>query len=349
MRNDSPVVQQWQQKFLDTVFFPTLDRYDIQTVLHGGDYGDRRKYINFATARFIEDHYRQPLRQRGIVEHVIIGNHDCFLRDSTEINSVDELYRRDTFMRIYTQPTELDVNGTGILLLPWICGNTREATERLLSTSSCAFVLGHLEINGFQMYRGVPQHEGMDPNVLARFAQVFSGHFHHRSQNHNITYLGAPYAMVWSDYHDPRGFAVLDTDTQQIEFIDNPYSMFVKVIYDDAEQPASYVETLRESLHTRGCQDAYVKVVIKSKTQPHWFDEIMDTLSKLNTQDVLVVDDIMTTDTAAPETLSVDIDTLALMDEYVAGLTVNCDKLALQEYLRTIYHDAVNVASARAH
>ena len=82
----------WQRKFLDTIFFPTLDRYDVRTVLHGGDYGDRRKYINFATARFIEDAYRTPLRQRGITEHVLIGNHDCFLRDSTAINSVLERF-----------------------------------------------------------------------------------------------------------------------------------------------------------------------------------------------------------------------------------------------------------------
>ena len=72
-----------QQKFIEEVFFPTLDAYGVTRVLHGGDYGDRRKYINFATARFIDHQYRAPLRSRGIREYVIIGNHDCFLRDST--------------------------------------------------------------------------------------------------------------------------------------------------------------------------------------------------------------------------------------------------------------------------
>jgi hypothetical protein len=72
-----------QQKFFEEVFFPILDTHGVTRVLHGGDYGDRRKYINFATARFIEHQYRAPLRSRGIREDVIIGNHDCFLRHST--------------------------------------------------------------------------------------------------------------------------------------------------------------------------------------------------------------------------------------------------------------------------
>lgn len=348
VRNDNLTVQVWQRKFLDDIFFPTLDRYDVRTVLHGGDYGDRRKYINFATARFIEEAYRTPLRQRGITEHVLIGNHDCFLRDSTAINSVDELYRMDTTMRIHAQPTEVDVDGTGILLLPWICGNTRAATEQLIATSSCPLVLGHLELTGFQMYRGVPQHEGMDPKPLSRFARVFSGHFHHPSAHGNITYLGAPYPMVWSDYQDPRGFTLLDTETYETEFIPNPYAMFVRLVYDDEQQTAAYRESLLADVASGRFQDAYVKIVVKTRTQPHWLDEILDALTKCNPQDVLVIDDVQETTTETSDA-SIDIDTLTLMTEYVNSLAISCDKIALQDYLRTIYHEAVSVASARTH
>ena len=249
-------------------------------------------------------------------------------------------------MRIHAQPTEVDVDGTGILLLPWICGNTRAATEQLIATSACPLVLGHLELTGFQMYRGVPQHEGMDPEPLSRFARVFSGHFHHPSAHGNITYLGAPYPMVWSDYLDPRGFHLFDTDTHTLTFFENPYSMFARLVYDDEQQPTTYVEQTLASILSSSSPytNAYVKVVVKSKTQPYWFDLVMDALAKINAQDVMVVDDVtaQTEDgTELPEHVSADIDTLSLMTDYVSGLSVTCDKIELQTYLQNTYREAL--------
>ena len=95
--------------------------------------------------------------------------------------------------------------------------------------------------------------------------------------------------------------------------------------------------------------EAYVKVVVKNKTRPYDFDLVLDALTKVNPQDVLIVDDIVNmlpdSDIDAP---SNDIDTLTLMDDYVEGLGVSCDKAELQTYLRTLYHDAMmNSNSAR--
>jgi hypothetical protein len=63
----------------------------------------------------------------------------------------------------------------------------------------------------------------------------------------------------------------------------------------------------------------------------------------------MIVDDIVNTlpdnEIDAP---SNDVDTLMLMDDYVEGLSVSCDKAELQTYLRSLYHDAMmNSNSAR--
>lgn len=343
-RNDNAVMQQQHKKFLDTVFFPTVDEYGITQVLHGGDYGDRRKYINFATARFIENSYRAPLRARHIREDVIIGNHDCFLRDSTEINSVQELYRHDASLHIYTQPTEIDVDGCGILLLPWICGNNRDASMQAIATSTSSVVLGHLELSGFQMHRGMTNTEGLSPNMFDRFAVVMSGHFHHRSSKDPIQYLGAAWQMTWSDFRDPRGFHLFDTKTHALTFIENPYTSFARLMYDDADQPAAYVPDLVASIlaPTSPFHEAYVKVVVKNKTRPYDFDLVLDALSKVNPQDVLIVDDIISAPSESEmDSVSADVDTLTLMNDYVEGLGVTCDKSELQTYLRTLYHEAM--------
>jgi len=349
VRSDAPAVYHHMRKFYDRVFFPTLEQRGITRVLHGGDYGDRRKYVNYGTARFIEDVYRKPLRDRQIREDVIVGNHDCFYRDSTEVNSIVELYRHDrSNLRVYTQPTEIDVDGCGILMLPWICGNNRDASLALIQQSSASVVLGHLEISGFQMYRGMPSHEGLDPAMFDRFSLVMSGHYHHKSQKAPIHYLGAPYPMVWSDYNDPRGFHLFDTDTQTLEFIPNPYTMFARLVYDDLDKPKSWITELVTKITASDSpyHDAYVKVVVKNKTQAFWFDIVMDALAKVNALDVMIVDDIQSTDNDGVDMPSTDIDTLALMQEYVEGLSISCDKHELQSYLNRLYHEAVTASQS---
>jgi len=348
VRSDAPAVYHHMQKFYERVFFPTLKEHGVTRLLHGGDYCDRRKFINFATSRFIEDHYRTPLRELNIIEDVIIGNHDCFLRDSTDINSVAELYRHDPTVRFYTQPIEIDVDGCGILLLPWICGNNRDATMKMIATSTAQVVLGHLEISGFQMYRGMPSHEGLDPSLFDRFSLVMSGHYHHRSSTHPIQYLGAPYPMVWSDYSDPRGFHLFDTETHALTFVPNPYTMFARLVYDDLDKPNTWIADMVNTIVASDSpyHDAYVKVVVKNKTQAFWFELIMDALAKVNALDVMIVDDVQSNDSEGNELPTTDIDTLTLMQEYVEGLSISCDKTELKSYLNRLYHDVVTASQS---
>ena len=346
-RNDSVPLMRSQQKFLDTIFFPTLDAHDIKIVLHAGDYFDRRKFTNIATARFVYEHYRAPLAQRNIQEHVIVGNHDIYYRHSTTLNSVGEFYRHDERVRVYTEPYELDVDGTGILLLPWITENNRAASEQYISTSRCAVVLGHLELSGFQMYRGMPSLGGEDPAPFERFTRVMSGHYHHPSQRPPIHHLGAPYPMVWSDYGGPRGFHVYETTTDELTFVENPYSLFARLVYDDANQPHSYVRDIIKTIRadTSPYHDAYVKIVVKHRDNPYWLEMIIDALYKVNVQDITVVDDIVVDDEGVEhETITTDINTLDLIREYVDSLTISCDKDALYQYLRQKYDDAIAVS-----
>lgn len=344
-RGDSLPMLQSMQRFYDNVFFPTLDKYNISRVLHGGDYVDRRKYINYQTAQFIRNGYRAPLRARGIIEDVIVGNHDIFFKGTTELNAIQELYEDDPTVNIYTEPAEIEIDGTNILLLPWVADNNRDKTIHALKTSNAAIVLGHLEISGFQMHRGMTSHEGFNPDVFDRFELVMSGHYHHKSQTGRIHYLGAPYAMIWSDYRDPRGFHIFDTTTRELEFIENPYSLFARLVYDDAGQKHSYVQDLIRSINAPDSpyRDAYVKIVVKTKEQPYWFDLMMDALYKVGAQDVIVVDDIIVNDDDTDDAVegAPDVDTLTLMREYVDTLTISCDKDELNAYLRQKYHEAI--------
>lgn len=344
VRNDALSMQTAQGKFYREVFFPTLDQHHIKTVIHAGDFFDRRKFANIATARFVHDTYQRPLRERNITNYFIVGNHDAYYRHTNEVNGIEEFYRHDPQAHIYSQPTEITVDGCEILLLPWIADNNRQASMQAIQTSRCPVVIGHLEISGFSMFRGIQNHEGLDPALFDRFELVMSGHFHHRSQMGSIHYLGAPFAMNWGDYKDPRGFHLFDTETHQLTFIENPYSLFQKIEYDDAGQKHNYLTKMVQHISAPDSvyHSAYVKVIVKSREQPYWFDTMMDALYKCNAEDIIVVDDITANDLEdTPSDASNDIDTVTLMREYIDTLTINCDKDALFAYLQTKYQEAI--------
>lgn len=344
-RNDSPVLQASMAKFFDTIFFPTLDQHQITTVIHPGDYWDRRKYVNFATAQFVNEHYRRPMTEREITEYIIPGNHDCFYKHSTTINGIAELYRLNPRMHIIDEPREVSLGVHRILFLPWICDDNYQRSVDLITTSTAPLVIGHLQLAGFQMYRGQPAEDGMDPALFERFDLVLSGHYHHKSTKGPIHYVGAPYPMIWSDYKDPRGFHLLDLDTHELTFIENPYCIFHRMVYDDAGQPFEYIERLKADIEAADSpfRSAYIKIVVKSKHQPYWFEMLMDSLYKVNALDVIITDDIIVneddTETPTSEDLTT-VDTLSVITEFVDTLSINCDKGELTKYLRALYHEA---------
>ena len=344
-RSDSAPMQDSMRKFYEQVFFPAIDTHQVKAVIHAGDFFDRRKYCNIGTAHFINEVYRQPLRDRELPQFMITGNHDIYYRSSTEVNGIDELFRHDDNVRVFAQPTELTLTPTcTVLLLPWITDNNRAASMKLIAESKASIVIGHLELTGYQMYRGLANPDGLDPSMFERFEMVMSGHYHHRTIAPPIHYLGSCYPMIWSDYQDPRGFHIFDTETHELTYVENPHSLFMKILYADKGQKHDYIKKLANDILAKDSpyHDAYVKVIVKSKEQPYWFDVMMDCLYKVNVQDVLVVDDIIVDDADEQESTEIpDLDTLTLMKDYIDTLSISCDKDELFAYLREKYQDAV--------
>ena len=65
---------------------------------------------------------------------------------------------------------------------------------------------------------------------LQKFDTVFSGHFHHKSDDGHIYYLGSPYEFYWNDCDDRKGFHIFDTETRSLERIINPRTIHKKDI-----------------------------------------------------------------------------------------------------------------------
>src|SRR6056300_572006 len=234
-RNDSQVYVNKYQKFYSETVLPYIDKHKITQIIALGDTFDRRKAINFNSLQAAKDMWFDPLRERDVKMHMLVGNHDIYYKNTLRINSPQLLLGDYDNITVVDDPQQLSFGDTNILLLPWICDENRQRSMDLIKSNSASICLGHLELNNFEPIPGYTMEHGDSPDLFSKFNLVCSGHFHHKSRKDNIVYLGNPYQMFWNDYGCDRGFHVLNTDTEKLTFVKNPNSMFHKIYYRDSE------------------------------------------------------------------------------------------------------------------
>lgn len=287
-RNDSQLFLDHFSDFFREQFFPTLKKYDITTVIHGGDLLDRRKYVNFNTLACVRESFMEPLKKMGVTTHCILGNHDTYYKNTNDLNSIRELFsdRYDNFIT-YEEPTTVNFDGFEMALLPWINKENYDSSIEFINSTTAQWLFGHLELEGYEVLKGIKYDGGMDPSIFNRFEQVVSGHFHNRQERGNIIYLGSPYQMTFSDVNDTKGFWILDTDTRELEFIPNKNKMFYNLSYDDENNDYSKFISKKHSKY----KDSYVKLYVINKNEPHILDRVIDSLYNSGVYDLTVVEE----------------------------------------------------------
>lgn len=341
VRGDSAVFLDYYEKFYRDVFFPTLDSQGIKIVLDLGDTFDRRKYINYVTLRRAKKMYFDELQKRDIKVYSVVGNHTVYFKNTNEVNSMDLLLNEYPNYEVFSnEPVTITIDGCDIMLSPWICASNAEASFKAFSETSAKILMGHFEFSGFEVMKGQMSDHGLNMADFKKFSGVYSGHFHHPSSHENITYLGAPYEMTWTDYGGRRGFHLFDTQTLEMECVVNPYAIFNKLEYNDDDLTVEDVEALDISLLT----STYIKVIVKKKNNPYIFDLFIDRLQSAGCADIKVVEDHLNFD-AIDESELVDEaqDTLSLLRTYVDGLEVKTNKERVNQFLRDLYQEAVSL------
>jgi hypothetical protein len=275
----------------------------------------------------------------GITMDVIVGNHDVTYKNTNEINAMHELFDHYDNIKVYTEPQENVYDGLKVQLVPWINASNYDRSLEALRETTAEIVMGHFEIAGFEMDKGNIAHEGLDRKIFNRFDMVLSGHFHHKSTDGTITYLGNQYEITWIDYGDQRGFHVFDTDTRDLTFVANPYKMFHKLIYDDSQQDFAFWNAYDFDQYA----NTFVKVIVVNKQNAYMFDTVIDSLHKGGVADVAVVEDF--TDTVIDDGDLVDQaeDTMTILSKYIDGLATNVDSTKLKGLMRELYVESLNV------
>jgi len=338
VRNSSDIFLKYQERFYSKIFFPYLKEHNIKNILHLGDYYEHRKFVNFKALNQNRKVFLEPLRDNDITMDIIPGNHDVFYKNTNELCSLKELLGYFTSnVNIIMKPTVLDYDGLGVAVVPWINNaNYKEYTD-FIANCKAPMLGAHLELLGFDMYKGMPNPHGMTADLFKRFEMVMSGHFHTKSSKGNVHYLGSQMEFTWSDVNDPKFFHILDTETRELTPVRNPITMFEKIVYNDEKIDYNNID-VEQYKHK------FIKVLVVNKTDLYQFDKFIDRLQNVETYELKIAENFeeFLGESVDDEKVNLE-DTKDLLDTYVDAVETDLDKDHIKLKLRELYTEAQNL------
>ena len=330
-RKGSKYLHDYFELFYKNVFFPALEEHGIDTVIHMGDVFDSRKSIDYQSFEWAKRVVFEPLKKYKV--HAIVGNHDCYYKNTNDTNSPQLLLQSYPNIKTYQEITEAQIGNLQVLFIPWINAENFESSVNTIKVSTSKCAMGHLELNGFRAHRGHTMEEGMDSTLFEKFDRTFSGHYHTRSDNGKIFYLGNPYEMFWNDVNDSRGFTIFDTETLEHFHINNPYRLFYNIYYED---------TPHQTFDFSEYENKIVKVIVRKKTKPKLFEKFLDKLYSVGVQDLKIVENF---DIQESEDFEVteEESTMSILNRYIDESEFELDKNIIKGIFQNLYQQACEV------
>lgn len=190
---------------------------NVDHIVFMGDWFETRSAINIHTFNFAHVGMK-ALADLGLPIFAIVGNHDCYYKNSRSIHSLIH-YDEFSNVRVIDNITPVPEIGDGVLMVPYAFHHEYE--EELPKYLTMPVWFGHFEFQGFVITG--QNHKMLSGPQPADFVgpQIFSGHFHKRQTMGNITYIGNTFPMDYSDAGDvARGCMIYDHATHTFSFRD---------------------------------------------------------------------------------------------------------------------------------
>ena len=330
-RKGSKYLHDYFELFYKNVFFPALKEHKVEAVIHMGDAFDSRKSIDYQSLEWAKRVVFDPLKKYDV--HMIIGNHDTYYKNTNTVNSPELLLQTYPNIKTYSNPAEVNICGLNILLIPWINQENEANTLKMIGESKSKCAMGHLEFQGFRVNRQLVMEHGLDSTIFKNFTKVFSGHYHTRSDNGRIFYLGNPYEMYWTDVNDTRGFHIFDTETLEHTPINNPYKLFYNIYYED---------TPYQLFDATEYENKIVKVIVRKKSKPKDFEKFIDKLYSARIQELKIVENF---DVIENENFVIDEEesTISILNRYIEESEFEYDKTIVKGIFEDLYKQACEV------
>ena len=122
-----------------------------------------------------------------------------------------------------------------------------------------------------------------------------------------------------------------DTETLKTEFIENTYTIFEKVYYNDTN-PTLF--------NTTKFKDKFVKVIVRKKTNQLQFEKFLDKIIKTGAIDVKIVENFGIDDEEVDFSKDEGEDTLTILNKYIEDSDFELSKEIVKNLMKEVYQQA---------
>ncbi len=342
-RNGDANFREFIHNYIMDFMLPMFVMNGVKDIIQAGDMFDVRRSISGHEKKWLEDVFVPECKKLGITWHLLVGNHDITLRNSNKVHHQSLLSKlAPEIFKVYSEAEVANIQGDDYLMLPWINKENHESSIAALiqaKRKSVPFCIGHLEMAGFPMYQGSISEEGqVEDHLFDHFERVDTGHYHTRSFQRNINYLGTPYHLNWQDHKDGtnRGFELYNPKTKETTVVSNTVEQTLFVTVDYSYELLSEDDTARKAFnkpeHFEWMKGKMIKIYVKDSDNTRHFNKFCECIRAAETAGYTYIHEkvMSTTKVADVDEEKLHVDTIGVFREYIADqrdLEVDLDAL----------------------
>lgn len=233
------VHQQYFSEFLIPLLKKEVQDGDI--IVHLGDLFDNRNIIPINLLNFGLEIVEQLSQIAPL--HIILGNHDCWHKSSSEINTIRP-FKWIPNVKIWEKTGILEFEGKKLLMMPYI-EKKSEQIQLIIENRNCDYLFCHSDLNGAKMHLTSVAHKNpdkIDVEEFSSFRKVYSGHIHILDRHKNFTFVGNIFQMDRNDYGNQKGVFAIDAQSGEEYFWSNNISPVYEKIYITEEEHLKKIE-----------------------------------------------------------------------------------------------------------
>jgi DNA repair exonuclease SbcCD nuclease subunit len=332
VRTDSDIWHNTVLEYSDWLKDKAIEN-NIKTFIFLGDFFHDREEIRL-TSLDAANKFLENLKDFKII--MIVGNHDCYYKDNTEVNSLSIFDKWENII-VIKETLVLEYLDKKIAFMPW-------GFEFDKITNGIDYGFGHIEVQSFRINKiKVCEHGITSSDLLKKIDKVFSGHFHIRSKKDynsgSINYIGNTFQQNWSDYEEEKGIEIFDFSNGETCFIENNVSpKHIKISLSKLQsKDKTELDKVKNEL-----KNNIVKLIIDKEFEPEKLSLLSEKLSNLNpiqfNSEILLVED----NKSADDFESVEIDLKIILTEYINKLEIEDNKDKILSETLDIYNKALS-------
>lgn len=214
--------------------FDTARKNNVKNIIFGGDFFHDRHKIDIYTYQKSFDALKQNIENTGINLWLLLGNHDLWFYENSDISSVHP-FSSINGVNVISKPTRIKIDEINWDFLPFTQNpiNSLKILDGFPGEKEC--LIGHIALNQAKMHKGmyasdiVIEHEGdvvfVDSDIFLEYENVFLGHFHSEQKvSEKVEYIGSPLQLSFGEAFENKHLIIFDTKTKKKTYIENDFS-----------------------------------------------------------------------------------------------------------------------------